>query len=628
MQNTPSATDYLLSQSIDAICILNFDGEVITANENFALLTGKSTWHLSGQSIATLFCDQNEILNDILKERVLKEKDSNSFNSNFINLDGSITSLYWHIECFNEGKIVKAVKLTANIREGIRSRQDLAIIANNISDCFFILDKNFNIIFQNTAAVTKFSHSDFNDDTNIFFASFCEDTNHKFVVHFENAFKSEIPLRFVEFSALLNCWFSIDVIGLNDELNILVNDISARIVDHKINELEIRTFEMNIAKEKPFQEVMMSLLRGFEVLYPNLDSSILSVEHERVWHIASPKLPEDYSNAINGVKIGIGIGSCGTSAFLKKNIISESIERDENWINFKKLITPYGYQACWSFPIISKKHLDVMATFALYSRESRKPTENEFKSIARIANIIQIIFEDQKQDDTLLRVNNRYEMVTKATNDAIYDWSLKSNQVFWSENLYNIFGFTPQEADQNSHWWLNHIHPEDKLETIKSLKACLRKKKTRWDAAYKMLVKNGSYKHVYNRGHIIYNEEGKALSIIGAIQDVSVLKEREIEILKQNNKLKEIAQISSHELRRPVTSILGLVSLFNTEDLSDENNRMVIAYLEQATQELDDVIHTIVAKTLEADHTIYNKAVKRGKLKGKGPRVKAGKVEG
>ncbi len=195
-------------------------------------------------------------------------------------------------------------------------------------------------------------------------------------------------------------------------------------------------------------------------------------------------------------------------------------------------------------------------------------------------------------------------MVTMATNDAIYDWDLTKNKVYWSDNIYNIFGYELSEVDEMENWWANNLHPDDKKKTINNLKTCIKERKSGWSAEYRIKCKNGTYKYVYDRAYIIYDKKDTAQTIIGAMQDISILKEREIEILKQNNKLKEIAQISSHELRRPVTSVLGLVGLFNKTDLTDETNKTVIEYLEHATRELDQVIHTIVAKTLEADYSI------------------------
>ena len=50
--------------------------------------------------------------------------------------------------------------------------------------------------------------------------------------------------------------------------------------------------------------------------------------------------------------------------------------------------------------------------------------------------------------------------------------------------------------------------------------------------------------------------------------------------------------------------------MFDRENLAEESNGEIIDYLQKATQELDDVIHSIVAKTLEADETIYDKHIK------------------
>jgi PAS domain S-box-containing protein len=69
-------------------------------------------------------------------------------------------------------------------------------------------------------------------------------------------------------------------------------------------------------------------------------------------------------------------------------------------------------------------------------------------------------------------------------------------------------------------------------------------------------------------------------------------------IKEQNKKLQEIAAISSHEIRRPVATILGLVNLFDQKNLDNPMNREIIGHIDQTAQELDSVIHTIVEKTV------------------------------
>lgn len=604
-----SLIDHLIAESADLICICDGNGIIVKINKRFAENTGKAITELVGTSIQSIFSDQNKKLNALLYKAVLEFQHESRFNNNVKDTDGRLYPVSWHFSRFENLTIIRGVFSKSLVNNPlINTDKRLKTVVDNASDCFFLLDRDFNIIFQNKAAIKKFTHPQFKDGSNIFFGSFPEETNRKFFDHFTSALNTNTHLKFVEFSAILNCWFNIDVLPYENDLNVLVNDISDRIIDQKINELELKTFELNIAKNKPITEVLLSLLKGFEELYPHLHTSILKIENKKIAHVVSPRLPLQFCWAIDGAAIGPHQGSCGAAAYHKKSVITFDIETDQKWADFFQHIQPFGYKSCWSFPILSNKSSEVMATFALYTKENLLPTQNELKSIARLCNIIKIIFEDLKQDDAILLMNNRYEMVTMATNDAIYDWDLKTKCVYWSENLFNIFGFTPREAQQNKNWWIKHIHKDDRNETIRLLKQCLKDKKSGWIAEYRLRCANGVFKHVYNRGYILYDSQNTPTSIIGAIQDISRLKEREIEITNQNNKLKEIAQISSHELRRPVTSILGLISLFNTENLADNNNGIIVEYLQKATQELDDVIHSIVSKTLEADETIYDKA--------------------
>lgn len=69
-------------------------------------------------------------------------------------------------------------------------------------------------------------------------------------------------------------------------------------------------------------------------------------------------------------------------------------------------------------------------------------------------------------------------------------------------------------------------------------------------------------------------------------------------IIDQNRRLQEIASISSHEIRRPVATILGLVNLFDREHLDTIMNNEILNHLDLTAKELDMVIHTIVEKTV------------------------------
>ena len=98
-----------------------------------------------------------------------------------------------------------------------------------------------------------------------------------------------------------------------------------------------------------------SLLRVVErVSTGGLLASILLLDETgtRLLHGAAPSLPAHYNAAIHGVEIGPSVGSCGTAAHLRRQVIVEDIDTDPLWADFRQLALGAGLRACWSTPII------------------------------------------------------------------------------------------------------------------------------------------------------------------------------------------------------------------------------------------------------------------------------------
>ncbi|MCU0445037.1 MAG: PAS domain S-box protein [Microscillaceae bacterium] len=102
----------------------------------------------------------------------------------------------------------------------------------------------------------------------------------------------------------------------------------------------------------------------------------------------------------------------------------------------------------------------------------------------------------------------------------------------------------------------------------------------------------------------VYDNEKNIIGISDNVKDITMRKENELKILKQNETLRQIAWQQSHELRRPVANILGLCELLkNYQNETKETKRKIIDYMLKVTNELDEIIHKIV---LQADKSDYN----------------------
>jgi len=131
-----------------------------------------------------------------------------------------------------------------------------------------------------------------------------------------------------------------------------------------------------VARGEELRVTMDRLCREVERLAPGTLCSILSVGADGAMHpVAGPSLPNEYNNAVDGVKMGPTAGSCGTAAFRRREVTVTNIQTDPLWADYKQLAEPLGLRACWSSPILSSGR--VVATFAFYYRECRGPTEFE-----------------------------------------------------------------------------------------------------------------------------------------------------------------------------------------------------------------------------------------------------------
>ncbi|MBB3954019.1 EAL domain-containing protein [Novosphingobium sediminicola] len=141
-------------------------------------------------------------------------------------------------------------------------------------------------------------------------------------------------------------------------------------------DLRVTTLE-HIARGDSLERVMGHLCRAFEANFPEVICSVLMVDRGGMLHpLAAPSLPDAYSAALDNLAIGPNVGSCGTAAYIRAPVEVRDITSDPRWANFRDAALPLGLRACWSSPILDPSGL-VLATFALYFRQSRGPTPGE-----------------------------------------------------------------------------------------------------------------------------------------------------------------------------------------------------------------------------------------------------------
>ena len=185
----------------------------------------------------------------------------------------------------------------------------------------------------------------------------------------------------------------------------------------------------------------------------------------------------------------------------------------------------------------------------------------------------------------------RYNVVSKATSDVIWDWNMLTGKTIWNKGIKGIFGYAKTVCTRE--WWKDKIHPEDLDLVLAEFELLIKNKKTRLQIEYRFRCEDGEYKSVLDRSFVLFDEEGEPIRMIGSMQDITERIRHINAIESQNSRLKEIAWIQSHEIRAPLARIMGLVDLL--ERFSAENDKKdCMKHLKTSSQELDVAIRAIM----------------------------------
>jgi PAS domain S-box-containing protein len=189
-------------------------------------------------------------------------------------------------------------------------------------------------------------------------------------------------------------------------------------------------------------------------------------------------------------------------------------------ILFYKFSLQYSYTEHYPVFNFYKDILLVLATGLIFGCIL---TKNDKRSTA--------FFDKLKQTNVDIKESNdKYDIVAKATSDTIWDWKIQEDQMIWSKGIEAVYGYNENEVGVGSSWWFENIHPEDSIKMSIKLYSFLEQKTEKWQDEYRFKCADNTYKYVLNRGFLLKDKNGKAMRMIGAIQDITKRKEEELRL--------------------------------------------------------------------------------------------------
>ncbi len=183
-------------------------------------------------------------------------------------------------------------------------------------------------------------------------------------------------------------------------------------------------------------------------------------------------------------------------------------------------------------------------------------------NLKRLPTAIRQAIERKKTEQSLVQSNERYELVSKATSDAIWDWNIEKDTITWNHGLKTLFGYEPISTADTDRLWRDKIHPDDHGRVLEEMNKVFSEQGDSWISFYRYRHINGNYRHVFDRAHVLY-EKGKPIRMIGAMQDVN-------DRIKTLEEVKRLSIVAS----KTDNSVLILDKDFRIEWVNDSFTRL------------------------------------------------------
>ncbi len=562
----------VLDNSLDVICSFDKEGCFIQCSKSSTDVWGYSQEELIGKPFIEYVLEEDRQLTLDVAAMIMSGTDFTNFQNRYIRRDGSVVPITWSARWDNEQQVMFCIAKDSTDR--IKAEQiakdhanRIVSILESITDGFFTVDGDWNVTYWNSEAERILRRSRGKMLGKNLWLEYQDAIRLKFYSEYHRAVEEQISVHFEEFLPALDIWLEVSAYPAPEGLSVYFKDITL--------------------KRSALQDLAVSEARHRGIV------------NSQTNYLIRTDLVGNYTY-YNG-----------------------SFYRDFGWMypdgeligkNSMSSILPYHHQIvieavtkCLSVPgeviqvEIDKPKKDGGARTTLWDFICVTDIEGAPKEIQCSG----IDISDRITAEAALKESiARYDYVMKATSDAIWDWDLQSELIYWGEGITSSFGHQTVNNLTSIVFWNEQIHPTDYTRVTESIITAIASTQVHWQEEYRFKKSDGEYVYVSDRGFLIRDIDGKAIRMVGSMADITERKQNEVklkalnkqlnsfmsELISTNQELEQFSYIVSHNLRAPVANLISLASLLRNNDITEDEKAVLITGILTSSERLDEVI--------------------------------------
>ena len=278
-----------------------------------------------------------------------------------------------------------------------------------------------------------------------------------------------------------------------------------------------------------------------------------------------------------------------------KHIIYERIFEQDREKFFQSLVKARKEIVPWELEFRSVLPKKGLRWFRVSAKTELSP-DGKVSFFGHISDIT-----DLKDKEERLRISEeRFQFALDASTVGIWDWDMVTNNVFYSSLSLKILELESADIFDDPERWDKIVHPDDLPKYYSDIKEHFDNKIPYYENYHRVMTSSGNYKWILDRGKVIKRDEnGKPLRVIGTHTDISLQKEKELELLKtmklysdQNSRLLNFSHIVSHNLNTQAGNIKSILDFIDQDGGKGTVGEM-LEHLRTVSNDLNETISNL-----------------------------------
>lgn len=232
-------------------------------------------------------------------------------------------------------------------------------------------------------------------------------------------------------------------------------------------------------------------------------------------------------------------------------------------------------------------YLEALMQVPILSEETVKSMMDFFVSLVRLIVDMGLVRKEMLEvNQRLQKSEERLLLALQASSSGTWDWDINNDELTWDDSMYALYGINKASFGGAYSAWIHTIHPDDRSYVEGEIQSA-RRGEHDYHPEFRIIRPDGDVRYIKAASKIIYDENGKALRMVGTNIDISERKKIEEELKGYREHLEELVKSRTAELEEKNTDLENLNRCFVDRELRMIELKERIRELEKSESEGD-----------------------------------------